>query len=338
MFLPELYTDYRDVGPNLTSSECKTFYEKGLLPAMQALMPTDATEWPVTYGDEMFRARDAKGRMTFQTKMVPEHLVKDVGDYLRAAFEANDCPWGTGLVFLHQLRGLKTTSQHNDAFANQALQKFLRDNDLDYDDLTANGCWWVDSAVEVSSVALHIKSLAWRTDSHYHLVRDLMRLRNQTADRITKPGSSQYTRDMLAHLPSVSGCRIAPGVRARGPYQVRYYQQYTTDKGLTYTLPTRNAYAYGYGFSKQLLVVDVVKGTQSEYIDGLYILYRNAAAVAAAKARLEVRVPLEYADKILLDITPEFIQNALVAFDITVFWYVHSIPLMLVNILLISIE
>lgn len=52
VFIPELYNEERS--QFLSQEEQEIFYEKGLRPAVERLLPDRANEWPATYSDEMF--------------------------------------------------------------------------------------------------------------------------------------------------------------------------------------------------------------------------------------------------------------------------------------------
>ena len=118
---------------------------------------------------------------------------------------------------------------------------------------------------------------------------------------------------MTSHLTSASGCRITPGIRAQGPYDVLYLQMYTTDKSITYR-------PEGTHFGKFLKGEDIIKGKAADYCYGLYELYRHAAEKNPSLARLEIRVPIVYASDVLLHMDAGRIRDALVIFDRTVWW------------------
>ncbi|KAF8950009.1 hypothetical protein BDZ97DRAFT_1771900, partial [Flammula alnicola] len=220
--LPGLYDKERK-SPFLSQHELAVFYEKGLRPAVEVLLESGAAEWPPTYTAEMFRARGKNGTLSFQTKTMPKWHVKRLGDEIRRALSENDIPWGAGLVFLHQIRGVKTSNVHTPvrAAATTAFEEFLQDHKFVQEALLT-GDWWIDVGVEIASQDM--QSLAWRTDSHFHIVKSVVKISTRHANRITRPGSSKYIRDMTSHLTAVSGCRISPGVRAQGPYDVNYFQ------------------------------------------------------------------------------------------------------------------
>jgi hypothetical protein len=148
--------------------------------------------------------------------------------------------------------------------------------------------------------------------------KDICKNSASHAQRLTSVGSSQYARDMTSHLPQISGCRIEPGVQGRGPFEVAYLQLYGTDKSITYRPDQGHA-------GKFVTCNDVVKGKANTFIDGLYSLYLNAIDNNNAEARMEVRVPIQFALQILLDMDVDVICQGLVSFPSVEWWYALSI-------------
>lgn len=326
VLLPAIHTDRRS--PELTQEEKAIFYEKGLRPAIANLTHITSSEWPATYSDEMFRARGPNGQLSFCSKVVAEWLVPELGNAIRDALTENGCTWGTGLVFLHQVRGVKHSSTHgiNRESAKQALEIFLRDNHLtpgqgaeegEEGDEEADGRggekWWVDAAIEV--ISNFGNCLAWRTDSHSHIVRRALSISYDEAERITKPGSTLYARDLVSHLTAVSGCRITPG-KAHGLYDAVYMQLYTTDKALIYR-PDGTAHG------KYIKTTEIIAGKGPKFVENLIQLYNNAISTCSSHARLEVRVPLEEAHRVLLNFDDALIRESLVSINPKLWWYVR---------------
>lgn len=311
VLIPELYREGRS--QFLSQDEQRIFYEAGLRPAVERLQGDNAAEWPATYNDEMFRARGANGQLSFQTKVIADWLLPFLGDYIREALENNGYTWGTGLVFLHQIRGMKHSTSHsvNEESATKALEKFLTDNDLPVELANERSDWWLDIGVELASKDQ--QCLAFRTDSHYHIVLALFGISEDHARRITKPGSSSYTRDMASHLPQVSGCRIAPGSRSRGPFDIQYFQLYTTDKSLTYRPD-------GFHHGKFITCDKILKGKSKEYIDKLYELYFNATKTTYSLARVEMRVPIRFGTEALVTLDSDLMYDSLVSFAPEEWW------------------
>ncbi|TFK59512.1 hypothetical protein BDN72DRAFT_905777 [Pluteus cervinus] len=314
VFIPALYNhnDRTKRKSTLTQEQQAIFYEKGFRPAIEELMPDQVHEWPTTYATEFFRARARSGALKFTTKVIPANIVPRLGRAIRRALERNGTGWHIGLVFLHQLRGLKHSSIHaaTEEMATVALMAFLKENNIT-DSVVSDGTWWIDVGLEISSNDGHC--LAWRTDSHFHVVRKTLGINDRKAKRITSQGSTKYTRDVTSHLPTISGCRIAPGKLARGDYDTQYLQMYTTDKSLTY-LPD------GGHFRKFLKASDVLKGKDQAFIDGLYNVYIKASESNSALARIEVRVPINCGLDVLLNLDDALLRQSLVAIPLKEWW------------------
>jgi hypothetical protein len=208
---------------------------------------------------------------------------------------------------------MKHSTKHsiNQVAAITALEEFLLDNDLPIELANAQADWWVDVGLEVASTDK--RCLAFRTDSHCHIVSEVLGITLEQAQKITTPGSSSYTRDMTSHFTQVSGCRIAPGVRTRGECEVQYFQMYTTDKSLTYRVD-------GYHYGKFLTCDKIMKGKSTTYIQGLYELYVNAAETAYSLARIEVRVPIRFGCDVLPGIGEQVLRGSLVSFSGEEWW------------------
>lgn len=185
-------------------------------------------------------------------------------------------------MFLHQISGVKHATSHllQSRPAHNALKVFL----------------------------------AWRTDSHFHIVQEAMGLSEYHADKVTTPGSLKYTQDMSSYLTAVSGCQIAPGAHSQGPYEALYLQMYMTDKSLTYCQDQGH-------YGKFITCDRILKGKSTAYIKSLYKLYRNAITASHSLARLEVRVPLAKAAEVLLySIDEGLLQDSLVSFPPEEWW------------------
>jgi hypothetical protein len=195
--------------------------------------------------------------------------------------------------------------------AQEALKEFLSSVSLNPERISLNGKWWVDVGVEISSTEENC--LAWRTDSHVHLVQAICAIDDRNTKRITSPGSSKYARDLISHLSQVSGCQIQPGVHGQGPNEVAYLQLYCTDKSLTYRVDQGH-------HGKFIICDDVVKRKADKFIDNLYMLYINAADKHNAHARMEIRVPLHFAHSVLLNIDDNLLLESLVSFPAKEWW------------------
>ena len=310
--IPGLY-DQHTRSPFLSQEDQTTFYEQGFLPAVRELCDKRSAEWPARYTDEMFRARGRNGTLSFQTKMISKWNVRELGSTIRSKLLLAGIPWATGITFLHQIRGLKDSTYHRvDATsADEALDEFLEQENLNRDEIRLTGSWWIDVGLQV--ISSNKDCLSWRTDSHWRIVQEICEITADNAKRMTSIGSSQYTRDMTSHLPQISGCRIEPGVRGQGPYEVAYLQLYLTDKALTYRADQGH-------HGKFITCSDVVKGKADDFISNLYSLYLHAIGDNYAQARMEVRVPVRFATRVLLDLDEDPIRRGLVSFPSVEWW------------------
>ena len=293
----------------------------GFYPAVRRLMKEHAEDWPATYEGELFRARGSSGKLAFQTKIFPANLVPYLGEAIRQELMAKGIDWGASIVFLHQIRGVKSATRHNldmsvnlTATAQEAFKNFLEKYSLPFGVVNSPN-WWIDVGLEISS---YEQCLAWRTDGQAEVIRWLLGLRQDQAQELTSIRCTQYTRDMTSHLPNLSGCRISPGSRRRGPLEARYVQLYLTDKSVT-ARPDNHRHA------KYLSGQAILSGTAEPYLAELYELYRSSIQTVRSHARVEIRLPIAHALKPLLDFGPQLAKKTLVAFTPNTWWYVLSI-------------
>lgn len=311
ILFPQLYSEDRSFS-GLTKDECKIFYEHGLRPAVGNLSPKDVAEYPVTYDDELFRARNPSGTLSLQTRMIARDIVPGLVPEIEAQLLQAGALWGSGMLVLHELRGIKATTGHQaTAFsAMLALDAFMTENHIMRGAIQED-LWWIDVGVEFM---VEGRCLQWRTDSHSHIMKSVAGISDAHARRVTSLGSSQYSRDLSSHLSGVAGCRIEPGVRAQGPNGIRYLQLYSTDKALTYH-PGR------YHTGKALTCVEAMGDEQpTPFCASLYDLYKNSRQLES-HARIEARVPVNRATDVLLDLdnitkNPQYF----VAFHPSVWW------------------
>ena len=321
LFFPSLYSEARQSGPFLLSEERKKFYELGLRPAIDHLVPLDSNDWPATYEGELFRARKHSGAMGYQTKMLQQYAVSLLVGTIRQKLLQRGVDWGRGIFVLHTVRGTKNGTKHSldDHSVSVALREYLASIHLSANILEADGEWYIDVGVEFSS---EDHCLQWRTTSHYHMVMDVLDIPDTHASRITTLGSSKYERDIASHLPAVSGCRIEPGVRAEGPFEVVYYQQYTNEKSLTYN-PEKGHHG------KAITIKEAMGKTQPpKFSTDLYELYLKATDTNSSNACVEVRVPFIHATTVLLYFDQDVVNTSLLSFTRQTWWCVPSIAYM----------
>lgn len=301
----------------LTKDELEEFYEKGLRPALAEQLADRGSQLPMKYRAEMFRARNRNGTFSFGTEVVPAWKVRDFGTAIRENLRREGVEWGEHIVFLHQIRGVKNSSFHalEGAAALVAFDDFLESNNLEERDLQ-QGVWYVDVGLEIASVDRDC--LAWRTDRHNRVVREATMVSLPRADTLTELSNWRYARDLASHMTGVSGCRINMPAD-RGRYKACYLQMYMTDKAAT-------SHREGTSYGKSISVQDIMNGKSPAYFDELHHLYCTAAQGVYSCARVEVRVPVQYATMALLEFDIDAVRNSLVAFPREEWWCVFVYP------------
>ena len=83
--------------------------------------------------------------------MIPSWNVKDLESKIRSKLIAAGIPWGTGIVFIHQIRSVKDTSHHtvNKNAADLALVEFLEKESLDPGMVDS---WWINVRLQATSM------------------------------------------------------------------------------------------------------------------------------------------------------------------------------------------
>lgn len=306
IFFPALYNTGR-ASLQLTTQEKANFYNNVLRPAAVDSCFEAAGSWPSTYDDELFRARGDRNGFALGTKIVAEFNLDDFNDCLLRHLDA--IPWGKGAMFMTQIRGLKDGTYHNPTYldARAALQRFLVNLD------TTSGFWYIDVGMELSEQG---KAYQWRTDGHRHVVRSVLGISEARADRMTNAEGRRYSKDPSSHFTDLSGCRLTPS--HMGPHQVHYIQLYTTDKNPIYH---QSAWRSAKHITGNMAMSSGPDGLPT-YVSKLYEVYNNAKDTLDCAARVEVRVPLDHALRILLDFERDTQERALVVFKRKDWWWV----------------
>ncbi|KAG6871947.1 hypothetical protein C0995_014638, partial [Termitomyces sp. Mi166 len=324
VFFPGLWTPERSKSrqPYQTNErERAIWYDLGLRPAILELLGENlAQEWPASYETEEIRARRVRGGHSWSTKIIPEDIVPRLADKIRShltlynnGLDTEEHEWASNFLILHTIRGTKgmTWHQPDPRSADEAFQRFLRSSRLTRDVFTI-GEWYIDVAIEISSD--EGACLQWLTSTHNLVVQQALLIDDYNAARITDLGSSKYSRDMVSHLTAISGFRIAPGPAAEGFFRVKYLQAYTTDKAIVYNVDS--------GHHAKFLTVreamDIEQPTPT--ISGLHTIYDRATMHNGSNARLELRVPFEFAAHALLEFDPAIIKRCLCIFSRKEWW------------------
>jgi len=326
-FIPGLYGQNLRPGevqrrsPTLTQEEQAIFYEKGMRPTLIDLLKSKGRDLPSTYGGEMWRAQPKNSRkLGFQSRPLTAIDSSRFGQLLRANLQRNGVPWHDGIVFLHQVRGVKFATGHepdDEETAKDAMNAFYYEFGIDGEKVDSDHTYF-DIGLEVTST--DEQCLAFRTDSHYNFMVDILGISEAEALRLSSIGSSKYSRDLTSLLVEIAGCRIRD---VGGPDLIRYLQLYLTDKGLTYLMD-------GGHTGKYVTAHDLLTKDMTTYLQGLYSTYCNAIESSSSNARAEVRVPLSQATSVFVGLDPELFRLYLISVSRSVWWYVAHPNLFLI--------
>jgi hypothetical protein len=247
--------------------------------------------------------------------------VNNLADTIRIALQYdssladNDRQWAQDFFFLHTIRGTKHSSFHSAdaASAEYFLSEFIIEANLSHE-VPEVGVWYIDVAVELSSE--DEACLQWMTATHSDLVQQALQISEDVATSVTSLRSRSYSKDLNSHLVEIGGFRITPGRNSRGPFRAAYVQAYTTDKTVVYNTDGRH-------HAKFITTVDVMGQNQPhEKVNGIWTIYNEARRANSSNARLEVRVPYEFATKVLLQFDATKIRECLCSFTRDEWWYV----------------
>ena len=154
MIFPALFSENCSV--QLDAEKKAQIYDDGILPAL--IVPEDAQNWPLTYENALFRAKNKTGTHQFGTRPLSLWDVEAYGLSLRHHLTGKHA-WAQDFVYMVQIKGVKEANRHNPELqdAQQALDRFTESVN------TQNGIWFVDIGLEISE---EDKAYQWRTDSH----------------------------------------------------------------------------------------------------------------------------------------------------------------------------
>jgi hypothetical protein len=312
IFFPRLYRKGESAA---ISTELRTYiYEKCLRQAAIEVNPSDQSRWPMTYATAMDLYRDDHGLFHFGTIDFPPRLLRKLSARLLGLFQMHEEL--KDAFFVHELRGMKGATQHDPTDAEQrrtATEDIFHAFDTS---MFKAEDWIVDIAVEIR-YAGHV--LQWLTKGHRHVLEFL--LPSIPMEKISDilSSSTQYYCDLSAQLGDIGGFRSLPGSRGASN-KVIYINTYTTDKSATYQLHTgifkRRKAWHLFPDKIDKLMADMEKIAETfrtcgggQTMDGL-----------EANARMEIRVPLDLVNQVLVDIPDDLIQKSLAAFDCPTFW------------------
>ncbi|KAH7917206.1 hypothetical protein BV22DRAFT_1135598, partial [Leucogyrophana mollusca] len=309
MFFPGLLRG-QERGVELTDAEKAAVYDDGLYPAIRAISPEAAQNWPTSYAACITRAKNRRGGTQFGTHPFPPELLPILGATIRRNL-ASRHEWAHHSLFMTQIQGVKEATQHDPGDAWNALSRALKEFVPTI--RTDSGYWFVDVGMEISEEG---RAYQWRTDGHAALVRHVTQQPQAWCAGKTNSTNRNYRNDKSAGLLHLSGFRLTI-TPPQGPCEVHYMQAYTTDKALTY-------HKEGSGYALRVECKQLLNSIPP-YFDHLYQLYQDARHKHNCGARVEVRVPLAHAEDALWDMPERLMRQAVCTFDRKDWWQWRSL-------------
>jgi hypothetical protein len=287
----------------LSHEELALLYDKAIRPAVESAAPASVHDWPSSFEAEMFRVKKHRHGFSQSSKLLPAAAVESFSQNLCYNL-ALHLPWGKNIIFGSQIRGVKNSTCHNVHESATTLMHFLSGI------LTSEGKWYIDIAMEFVD---RDRALLWRSDAHHHIAAEALSIRPEDAEVFTT--NSKHRVDLFSHLTALAGFKSCPTKTQGGPFEITYLQAYTTDKAVTYH---REA---GY-FSKFITPSMAMDGTPPDFCRNLENAYQSARDNIDVAARIEVRVELQYANRVLLSFDDDVLRRSLVSLKRSTWWYV----------------
>lgn len=337
----------------LTHNDIEAIYDKALLPAVRdalsAAFGVNPATSPLTHWPSSFRLGHATLKEgSVSSRQLPVEALRRFDRVFLRKLRALDDHKYRGAFFYHEIQGVKLATSHNPSVAQQravALNQLLQDFDRDSMNEPQPGLnprlprYLVDVALELS-VPNHV--VQWRTAEHASALHaalpntDLEALKRETHQ------SAHFDLDVASMLPAVGGCRFdvqgCAAVSSDDP--VVYVSIYCTDKELYYNKSACGIYRGRY--ANELLAPAPAKRllTDLTNIGGNFLLGAGAEVVGigedeqdeqdplrhhgpvqqAGAARIEVRVPLQFAQRSHYRLPNGFAQQMLCVYPVEQWW------------------
>ena len=309
----------------LSEDMVRTLYEKGLRPCIAQILPEAAHDWPPAYATELSSACADHGTpgCHFRSLIIPPQLLSAFVLNLRQQLELNGVDWAEDFILFHTVRGMRHATRHRqsqDAVgqAALALEEALKIAHIPLH-ATESGDWWINVGLEFSSDMG--ECLQWSTPYHYRIIENVLGISSSTAIDITTLGHPRYSRDIVSHLPEVSGCRVKTGHQrggpslacSLGPFEAVYLQLYTDEISSKQCsqrgrpLGIRQAMGFNHPVAFMIDLLTAFHGRTAATSATTQVLPQSIA-------RIELRVPLEHVGHVLVDIDEPAFRECLLSF------------------------
>ncbi len=313
IFFPRLYNQMVRQ-PKLSSKQLAQLYDECIRPAVMEVIPSQASHWPVNYDSAFRQAKDTRGRLHYGSVAVPAtHLV----DFCRALrTRLNNIDSFKDSYFSHDLRGLKGGTAHTEdeegRNSEEAFDTFFDNVDTTRID---QGNWLVDVGLEIHDPGMIV---LWSKSVHSEILRYL--LPSLDPDQINRvQGRKSFNLDTVALLDDFAGFRCEPGLWGR-ENGVEYINVYTTDKCTTYQLHP--------GLWRRRTCQDLLPKALDKLLEDLVTMsgiYKSCSGRQGdlpqeGCARLEIRVPLMFAQRALHDPPKEDLRRWTFSVPTNLWW------------------
>lgn len=316
VFFPGLYSDKCDA--HLDLPHLSAVYT-ALRKAIRFVDLASSYRWSPSYQSAIDKAKKGNSNiLQFTTHAV---AVENANPFLRAfeGYLMDHHDWAFDMVYQVQVQGVKDLYQHNctSAEADGQLERLMAPFN------PAMGKWWIDVGLEIMA---EDAVLQWRTSSHATVLAYVLNIPEENANRACHLSNRSYHRDMSAHLPDLSGYRVALKRNQGGAVGSIFNQEYGSDKNLT-------AHKSQHGSAKILTGHQAVQGSPPKVVGQMYDMFQDAGDSLSCSARIEHRVPLDNERGVFMSPLPAWVLNAsLLVFEVADWWYVHLSPCFLICI------
>ena len=334
IFFPRMYHLFDS--NKIPSSDIELIYNRCLLPVIRQLMPNQATHWPVNYNVALETSRDIVGRLHLGTVDVPAHLLADFAR-LYLDMLAPLRPYFRDAYFAHELRGWKAATVHNIVRQNPQQQNGGPEDDLQYERIHALNDltrvlhmpsiqldqWLIDVGIKFGIPG---KIVTWRSVGHSALVQYLFPNLDNVQRALDR--SKTFYVDNQMHLKDIAGFRWTP---KNNTDMISYAQAYTTEKSVSYQL---HQGIFRIRKPSELLAQHTITRLIDDLDKQSAILFtctgddddHPEASPQEGCARLEIRVPLANANRVLISFPQHLHNQTLIQIPARHWWYVQLHP------------
>ncbi|KAF7426823.1 hypothetical protein PC9H_009192 [Pleurotus ostreatus] len=299
IFFPSLWSETQS-SVKLTSEKAEMLYDDILYPTVVTVAPALAKDWPTSLEVERFRSRTTRSAFQNTAYILSADIISLFKHELSRRLQEHE--FFKHAVFCTHIQGIKASTMHDMSAlsADIALTRMLEDFD------TVQGLWWVDVGLEIQDGD---RAILWRKDAAPNLLSYVLGNTLDEAGRIVH--STQFQEDVNSHLLEVAGFRVG-FVTPIGDNEIAYVQAYTTDKSLTY-------HKHGFQHSQALTGLAALTGNPPKYCTDLTAAYTDAKQKNVA-ARLEVRLPIEFALQYMLEFDYDVLRHSVLSVHRENFW------------------